>query len=1055
MTKVELTRAWSGPYETGDNFILLRAAAGGFEVSISAGAGVDFETTPADTLTLPPSVTYYLRAIGKAAALATVEIEASVSSIDLEELNAAVLAAQTAQIGAETAETGAETARDTAETFAGIPDGNRATSVAGLTDPTTLTLGDNGLVSGSGDPNVDGLYEVQDNSPYEWVRVGDSGLSALGARVNDIDAAMVETAILGRATTVGGGTYLGVGTYALTDVFEFDGTITELRVQCHASNSTTIGIGVGANDGSDHVLDGSFTDIALVAGANTIPVNIAVEAGQALFLSVPTASRVMRTGVDAGTAEGGAYYNTGTAAQTSFSDGSTTDTIQIEIGVTYTRRYVTQQRVQALQTRSDDLSEAFEIAAPRNLYDRTTAQDGKTQNLGSTNVGVFAPRIFLGYLPVEAGKTYTLAIGHWIGLSSSRTFVCLTGQGTGYVGIDHDNGVNTVATNPPEDIIWRGDRSVTLTIPEEATYNYLAIDTGDWTGHSTDDFNSVLDTVIWEEAAEPGLFEPVISDANFARLRSDHLPTNDDWNQVLFPTADLGVLQKLGDNLYWRTRWSDTLDLIEAFTIETSADGSGAYPQFGGAKTVPFDRGNSHDAFNDGTSLSGQADDIGPMNYGGYSGTTDFSYFGGSHGIDDARLVTATGHGKDDADVGSLWTDGNYEFVLARVVDADTLIFLGENLQSSPAFQMAKPVTGGTLTHVSGATNTGAITVGAESETQLTPGAINDALTVFVDGVEITADGYYRGAVMDVRHTLELANPASIYDYLVANVGTAAALELSGDIDPAVLRTVLYRWSAGGGCALHDAITLCQPLQISHRFATQATALAEPSGGYIAAYVPGTDPCPIGGGSYADLAAEYPMTVTTTQDPVVSDDYWTSPSAPPLILAQIAKDGSDVRQHSHTLGFVPDIGDAVGLESICTAVATFKTSSPPATTGEDKAYLIGAAPAFNEATRRFDGAWTPENTVYAATAYRGWTRISDTVTRIEFWAELPDGRGMLVLDYAGAVTRRVVAVPRRWEGKPVTAHEVDGLSVVSGPLVGVGGVTVNSTGAARAVLLVG
>ena len=84
-------------------------------------------------------------------------------------------AAQTAETGAVTAQGLAEAARDAAETYAGVV--SQATSVAGLTDPTTLTIGDKGIVSGSGDDEIDGLYEVQDDSGNVWVRVGDTCLA--------------------------------------------------------------------------------------------------------------------------------------------------------------------------------------------------------------------------------------------------------------------------------------------------------------------------------------------------------------------------------------------------------------------------------------------------------------------------------------------------------------------------------------------------------------------------------------------------------------------------------------------------------------------------------------------------------------------------------------------------------------------------------------------------------------------------------------------------------------------------------------------------------------
>ena len=66
-------------------------------------------------------------------------------------------------------------ARDLAETYADID--HRAATLAGLPDPTGLTLGETGLVLGSGDDEEDGLYEVQDDTGNVWVRIGSTGLA--------------------------------------------------------------------------------------------------------------------------------------------------------------------------------------------------------------------------------------------------------------------------------------------------------------------------------------------------------------------------------------------------------------------------------------------------------------------------------------------------------------------------------------------------------------------------------------------------------------------------------------------------------------------------------------------------------------------------------------------------------------------------------------------------------------------------------------------------------------------------------------------------------------
>ena len=106
-----------------------------------------------------------------AAAVASAEAAAESTALDL------LQSAANAVIASDAAAS-AVISSDLAATYAGIPDGNRATSVAGLPDPTTLALGDDGYVSGSGDDNIDGVYEVQDSGGNVWVRTGDTGLAS-------------------------------------------------------------------------------------------------------------------------------------------------------------------------------------------------------------------------------------------------------------------------------------------------------------------------------------------------------------------------------------------------------------------------------------------------------------------------------------------------------------------------------------------------------------------------------------------------------------------------------------------------------------------------------------------------------------------------------------------------------------------------------------------------------------------------------------------------------------------------------------------------------------
>ncbi|WP_333828297.1 hypothetical protein [Pararhodobacter sp.] len=94
-----------------------------------------------------------------------------------------VHAAQAAAGSADADADRAEAARDDAEIAAGVV--SRATSVAGLTDPTTLTVGDKGYVSGSGDDAIDGTYEVQDDGGNVWVRIAGTGFSTFQSQIDE------------------------------------------------------------------------------------------------------------------------------------------------------------------------------------------------------------------------------------------------------------------------------------------------------------------------------------------------------------------------------------------------------------------------------------------------------------------------------------------------------------------------------------------------------------------------------------------------------------------------------------------------------------------------------------------------------------------------------------------------------------------------------------------------------------------------------------------------------------------------------------------------------
>ena len=180
--------------------------------------------------------------------------------------------------------------------------------------------------------------------------------------------------------------------------------------------------------------------------------------------------------------------------------------------------------------------------------------------------------------------------------------------------------------------------------------------------------------------------------------------------------------------------------------------------------------GSHNGAFNflgadlDGVQVSAGQDDIAPLR--------TFNTVGANHGYTAITTLTAPGHGKSAADLGSVWTDGVAEWTLL-LIDGDTLTLGpdytvdGQGVVTAPAAAPAAP-----LTHVSGATNTGAIPVNqVVAGAQLYPSVQRVYCTLLVDGSPV-GEGEHHGVTAQVRESYDVLDYASIIDTARANTGT-------------------------------------------------------------------------------------------------------------------------------------------------------------------------------------------------------------------------------------------------------------------------------------------
>ena len=229
-------------------------------------------------------------------------------------------------------------------------------------------------------------------------------------------------------------------------------------------------------------------------------------------------------------------------------------------------------------------------------------------------------------------------------------------------------------------------------------------------------------------------------------------------------------------------------------------------------------------SFVDGVAFTTAGDDIAPYYIAD-------SIVGANHGLS-KLMVTAAAHGKTTDDVGSKWlSDTGKELALLGVTGVNTLLFISAD---------NKPTVTSKLSHLSGATNTGDITVDSKSTGQLYPSHKNRSISLQVDGVStVIADGKinYNDNVTFLE-SYELMTMQGVYDFVTSNIGTQSEVIVA----PAVAKVMLaYRFDIEGGLSFVNELIITDATTFYQASMLQS-ALAPASNGAVIYYIPKTKP---------------------------------------------------------------------------------------------------------------------------------------------------------------------------------------------------------------------
>lgn len=181
------------------------------------------------------------------------------------------------------------------------------------------------------------------------------------------------------------------------------------------------------------------------------------------------------------------------------------------------------------------------------------------------------------------------------------------------------------------------------------------------------------------------------------------------------------------------------------------------------------------------------------------------TFLGAGHGMPGWKVAMAA-HGKTNVDVGSVWTDGTREWVLYRVNDTGNVTIIRKNIGAADKWTMsASSLASGTLTHVSGATHTTAITVATSTAEQHIPAIKDHLVDLRVDGTVVSGDGVYSGDRVTLSEVYSIMNIASQQDALIAAVG--AVSPVYNTVDEQVRVVNEYEFNGFGAMSVRTGIS--------------------------------------------------------------------------------------------------------------------------------------------------------------------------------------------------------------------------------------------------------
>jgi hypothetical protein len=492
--------------------------------------------------------------------------------------------------------------------------------------------------------------------------------------------------------------------------------------------------------------------------------------------------------------------------------------------------------------------------------------------------------------------------------------------------------------------------------------------------------------------------------------------------------ADVVAVSDGSQFRYVRTRFEDRA-LVQRFEVDIAPTDNNGLWDHEGARLVDADLDMGLFPSLWAVTPSPSEDAI----YGGGDVTEPYringQWLAGGHGLP-CRNLTITAHSMR---VGSVWSDGVREWVVATVPDANTVQVVSQPGGTDAVWSFyTGAMNGTTLTHVSGNLTTTDRTVSADASGQVWPFVRSRSVEIMLDDQDAEPEGLYTGSVLRFRERYVLPNPKKAVEYIIANVGDADNSiiheDIDGQIEFGVVHEIDWTGNVRGVLTAYDLIGY-DPVQWN---AAQPKKLGINGGQTLEVFVPGSlaigaDDFEAGVDVTVAPASEFEFTAAQRADPAV-------PVTTAVYIASLAG--------APRLGMFTTLDDTMGQGLPATRVSQatdlrITTSLKTYLYAGDLNTATGAGTLHEAAgiTGFFDPSLDPDLTWnFVVRKSAGWRQI----------ARAP-----------GALADHWVAVDKRFIGQPVTLVRGGAVATLKSSIVSARGVLVNWTARGEVEIAIG